>query len=108
MYTPAIIGSCKYCLPVDNLPGSIINLTFGHKFNKPIDNLPNSIVNLTIGFYFNQLIKKIPIELKIVNVKKIDIISKQLNLIKKKSNLNIKIISKSILEINPNIQIIEF
>ena len=24
------------------------------KFNQPVNNLPNSIVNLTFGYYFNQ------------------------------------------------------
>ncbi len=43
---------------------------------------------------YNQPIKKIPTELKIVNIQK--------------SNKNYKIISESILQINPNIQIIRF
>ncbi len=83
----------KFNQQVDNLPNSIQNLTFGIYFNKPIDNLPNSIQNLTFCGWFNQLIKKLPIELKIVNIKN--------------PNLNMKTISNSILQINPNIKIIE-
>ena len=29
--------------PVDNLPSSIQNITFGHAFNKSLNNLPKSI-----------------------------------------------------------------
>ena len=50
--------------PVDNLPNSIINLTFGWKFNQPVDNLPNSVINLTFGSDFNQTMKKLPQNLK--------------------------------------------
>ena len=56
--------------PVNNLPNSIINLTFGCGFNQSVDNLPNSIINLTFGNYFNQTINKLPINLKIIKFNK--------------------------------------
>ncbi len=45
---------------VDNLPNSIISLTFGNCFNQLVDNLPGSIVSLTFGYYFNQLLNNLP------------------------------------------------
>ena len=54
------LGFSKFNQPVDNLPNSIVNLTFGEHFNQPVDNLPNSIVNLTFGEHFNQSVDNLP------------------------------------------------
>ena len=50
----------KFNKPVDNLPNSITNLTFGNSFDKPVDNLPNSIQNLTFCSSFNQQVDNLP------------------------------------------------
>ncbi len=82
--------------PVNNLPNSIQNLIFGEKFNLSVDLLPNSIINLTFGTYFNQFITKIPFELKTIKISK-------------KMNNNFKILlSKLIFGVNPNVQMIEY
>ena len=58
------LGFSKFNQPVDNLPNSIVNLTFGEHFNQSVDNLPNSIVNLTFGKNFDKKIDNIPIGLQ--------------------------------------------
>ena len=50
----------KFNQQVDNLPKSIVKLTFGEFFNQRVDNLPNSIVELTFGYYFNQQVDMLP------------------------------------------------
>ena len=47
-------------VPVNNLSGSIINLTFGIEFDQPIDNLPNSDRKLTYGPNFDQSVDLLP------------------------------------------------
>jgi hypothetical protein len=45
---------------VDNLPSTLLNLTFGHNFNCTVDNLPQNLTNLTFGYYFNQSVDNLP------------------------------------------------
>ena len=45
---------------VEMLPNSIIKLTFGNNFNQQVDNLPNSIISLTFGYRFNQSVDNLP------------------------------------------------
>ncbi len=78
---------------VENLPNSIQNIVFAYMFNQSIDNLPNSIQSITFGCSFNFPIKKIPPKLSTLNINK--------------NNQNIKTISKSVLELNPDVKIIE-
>ena len=55
------IRSCsKFNKPVDNLPNSVTDLTFGFAFNQLVDNLPNSLTHLTFGWNFNQLVDNLP------------------------------------------------
>ena len=49
---------------VDNLPNSIISITFGYWFNQPVDNLPNGIINLTFEGEYIISINKLPNNLK--------------------------------------------
>ena len=51
---------------MNNLPNSIIHLTFGEEFNQSVDKLPNSITHLTFGkdSGFNNPLDNLPINLK--------------------------------------------
>ena len=53
--------------PVDNLPNSLKILEFGEMFNQPVDNLPNGIKELIFGKNFNQPVDFLPSELEILN-----------------------------------------
>ncbi len=46
--------------PVDNLPQSVAELTFGFRFNQPVDKLPQSITNLAFGQHFDQCVNNLP------------------------------------------------
>ena len=46
--------------PINNLPNTIITLTFGYYFNQIVDILPNSILNLTFGYSFNKFVDSLP------------------------------------------------
>ena len=45
---------------VDNLPSSLLNLTFGYHFNCTVDNLPQTLQTLTFGDYFNCTVDNLP------------------------------------------------
>ena len=49
---------------VDNLPNSLIHLTFGYSFNREVDNLPNSLTHLTFGKEFDQNVDNLPNNLR--------------------------------------------
>ena len=53
IYNLQFIGS-EFNQKVNNLPNSIIHLTFGQTFNQEVNNLPNSLTYLTFGWHFNQ------------------------------------------------------
>ena len=71
----------------------ILNLNYCNYFNQTVGSLPNSIQNLTFDYEFNLPIEKIPSELKTLSIDEY--------------SPNTKTIFESVLELNPNIKIIE-
>lgn len=45
---------------LNNLPDSLIYLTFGKKFNKQVESLPKNLIHLTFGEDFNHPIDNLP------------------------------------------------
>ena len=50
----------KFNYSVNNLPNSLIHLTFGHAFNYIVDKLPEYLTHLIFGWTFNQSVDKLP------------------------------------------------
>ena len=46
--------------PVENLPASLTQITFGWDFNQPVEQLPASVMHLTFGRKFNQSVEQLP------------------------------------------------
>ena len=55
--------------PMSVLPGNLLHLSFGYKFNNPIDNLPHNLVTLKLTCY-NQPITSLPLSLKELRIRK--------------------------------------
>ena len=45
---------------VNNLPKTLIHLTFGCRFNSKVNNLPLNLTHLTFGYLFNQKVNLLP------------------------------------------------
>jgi hypothetical protein len=45
---------------VDDLPASIIHLTFGDNFDHPVNKLPPFLLELKLGYYFTECINELP------------------------------------------------
>ena len=50
----------KFNRLVDNLPNTLLNLSFDSQFNQPINNLSHTLLNLSFGFSFNQMVDNLP------------------------------------------------
>ena len=58
-----ITFGCNFNQPVENLPASLTQITFGGDFNQPVENLPASLTQITFGDYFNQPVENLPASL---------------------------------------------
>ena len=68
--------------------------TFESDFNKKVDNLPLSLIHLTFGYYFNQKVDNLPL-----NLKEIKIWKRYVNLYQMKIPFCCKVVDEKNMEI---------